>query len=37
MAFTATKDTGGIYLIRVEGQLIVGNRQELKEIGRAHV
>ncbi len=30
MAFTATKDASGVYLIRVEGQLIVGNRQELK-------
>jgi anti-sigma B factor antagonist len=30
MAFTATKDAAGVYLIRVEGQLIVGNRQELK-------
>lgn len=30
MAFTATKDPAGVYLVRVEGQLIVGNRQELK-------
>ena len=30
MAFTATKDDSGVYLIRIEGQLIVGNRQELK-------
>ncbi|MEO8636894.1 MAG: STAS domain-containing protein [Gemmatimonadales bacterium] len=30
MAFTASKDAKGVYLIRVEGQLIVGNRQELK-------
>ena len=30
MAFTATKDGSGVYLIRIEGQLIVGNRQELK-------
>ncbi len=30
MAFTASKDASGVYLIRVEGQLIVGNRQELK-------
>ena len=30
MAFTATKDPTGIYVIHVEGQLIVGNRQELK-------
>ena len=32
MGFTATKSTGGVYLVRVEGQLIVGNRQELKSI-----
>jgi anti-sigma B factor antagonist len=30
MAFTMTKDSGGVYVVRVEGQLIVGNRQELK-------
>lgn len=30
MAFTATKDASGVYVVRVEGQLIVGNRQELK-------
>jgi anti-sigma B factor antagonist len=30
MAFSAAKDATGTYLIRVEGQLIVGNRQELK-------
>ena len=30
MGFTASKDPTGIYLIHVEGQLIVGNRQELK-------
>ncbi|MGH7361513.1 MAG: STAS domain-containing protein [Gemmatimonadales bacterium] len=30
MGFTATKDPAGVYLVRVEGQLIVGNRQELK-------
>lgn len=30
MAFTATKDASGVYLVHVEGQLIVGNRQELK-------
>jgi anti-sigma B factor antagonist len=30
MGFTATKDAGGVYVVRVEGQLIVGNRQELK-------
>ncbi len=30
MAFTAAKNKGGITVIQVEGQLIVGNRQELK-------
>jgi anti-sigma B factor antagonist len=30
MGFSAAKDESGTYLIRVEGQLIVGNRQELK-------
>ena len=30
MGFSATRDASGVYLIRVEGQLIVGNRQELK-------
>jgi anti-sigma B factor antagonist len=30
MAFTVTKDSGGVYVVKVEGQLIVGNRQELK-------
>jgi anti-sigma B factor antagonist len=30
MAFTASKDPSGVYVVRVEGQLIVGNRQELK-------
>ena len=30
MGFTATKDPRGVYIVNVEGQLIVGNRQELK-------
>lgn len=30
MAFTASREPSGVYVIRVEGQLIVGNRQELK-------
>jgi len=34
MGFNQTKDAGGAVVVRVEGQLIVGNRQE---IGRAHV
>ena len=31
MGFTASKD-GGVMVIHVDGQLIVGNRQELKEM-----
>ena len=30
MAFTASKHRSGVLVIEVEGQLIVGNRQELK-------
>ena len=32
MAFHQTKDPGGAVVVRVEGQLIVGNRQELKDL-----
>jgi anti-sigma B factor antagonist len=32
MAFHQTKDSGGVVVVRVEGQLIVGNRQELKDL-----
>ena len=32
MAFHQTKDAGGVVVVRVEGQLIVGNRQELKDL-----
>ena len=32
MGFTATKDKGGVMVVQVDGQLIVGNRQELKEL-----
>lgn len=32
MGFSQTKDEGGVLVIRVEGQLIVGNRQSLKEM-----
>ncbi len=32
MGFTATKDTGGVMVVGVDGQLIVGNRQELKQL-----
>jgi anti-sigma B factor antagonist len=31
MAFNVRKHTGGVLVIEVEGQLIVGNRQELKQ------
>ena len=30
MAFTASKHQSGVLIVEVEGQLIVGNRQELK-------
>lgn len=30
MAFTASKHPSGVLVVEVEGQLIVGNRQELK-------
>jgi anti-sigma B factor antagonist len=32
MGFTATKDKGGVMVIQVDGLLIVGNRQELKQL-----
>ncbi len=35
MGFSQTKDPGGVTLVQVEGQLIVGNRQELKELVQA--
>jgi len=31
MAFNVRKHTGGVLVIEVDGQLIVGNRQELKQ------
>ena len=31
MGFTQTKDQSGVAVLQVEGQLIVGNRQELKD------
>ena len=41
MGFSQTKGSGGVVVVEVDGQLIVGNRHELKdlvqEIGRAHV
>jgi anti-sigma B factor antagonist len=30
MGFTASKHSSGVLMVQVEGQLIVGNRQELK-------
>ena len=35
MGFNETKDTSGVAVVQVEGQLIVGNRQELKELLQA--
>lgn len=36
MGFNGARDAGGVFVVSVEGQLIVGNRQELKElVGRA--
>jgi anti-anti-sigma factor len=35
MAFSQTKDQSGVAVLQVEGQLIVGNRQELKDLVQA--
>jgi anti-anti-sigma factor len=32
MSFSQTKDANGVAVVKVEGQLIVGNRQELKQL-----
>jgi anti-sigma B factor antagonist len=32
MGFSQTRDASGVEVVRVEGQLIVGNRQELKDL-----
>jgi anti-sigma B factor antagonist len=32
MSFSQTKDASGVAVLQVEGQLIVGNSQELKEL-----
>ena len=32
MSFGVSRDDGGVTVVRVEGQLIVGNRQELKDL-----
>ena len=35
MAFHQTRDSSGVAVVQVEGQLIVGNRQELKDMVQA--
>src|ERR671915_1384258 len=35
MGFSESKGAGGVIVVQVEGQLIVGNRQELKELVQA--
>ena len=35
MGFSQTKGSGGVTVVQVEGQLIVGNRHELKELIQA--
>ena len=35
MAFSQTKDASGVAVVHAEGQLIVGNRQELKTVVQA--
>ena len=35
MGFHQTKDASGVTVVQVEGQLIVGNRQELKDLVQA--
>src|SRR5205809_331483 len=35
MGFSQIKDVSGVAVVQVEGQLIVGNRQELKELVQA--
>ena len=37
MGFTQTKDASGVAVVQVEGQLIVGNRQELKALVQAAI
>ena len=32
MSFSQTKDASGVAVLQVDGQLIVGNRQELKDL-----
>jgi len=35
MGFSQTRDANGVAVVQVEGQLIVGNRQELKDLIQA--
>ena len=35
MGFSQNKDASGVAVVQVEGQLVVGNRQELKELLQA--
>jgi anti-sigma B factor antagonist len=35
MGFHHTKDASGVAVVQVEGQLVVGNRQELKDLVQA--
>jgi anti-sigma B factor antagonist len=35
MGFHQTKDASGVSVVQVEGQLVVGNRQELKDLVQA--
>ena len=35
MGFSQTKDPNGVIVVQVEGQLIVGNRHELKDLVQA--
>jgi len=37
MGFTQQQDASGVTVVRVDGQLIVGNRQELKDLIQAAV
>ncbi len=37
MGFHQTRDASGVAVIQVEGQLIVGNRQELKDLAQQMV
>ena len=34
MGFSQTKGSNGVVVVQVDGQLIVGNRHELKELGK---